>query len=120
MAMARASAASAFTAFTDSSLVTMAATWPLSALPVPTTDFFTCLAAISATSRPAFAHCVMATPRAMPSFSAEAAERATKISSIAALSGRWASTTEASPFAITASLSASGNFGSGWITPLAR
>ena len=65
----------------------MAATCVLSAVPVPTTDFLTRRAASSRKGSPAAAHCIIATPRAIPSFRAEAADRATKISSIAAQSG---------------------------------
>ncbi len=72
---------------------TMKATWVLSAPPVPTTAFFTTLAAYSLTESPAWAGASMAAARAWPSFRVDEPLAVTKVSSIAASSGPWAATT---------------------------
>ena len=69
----------------------MKPTCSFSALPVPTTAFFTTLAAYSATGRPARAGTSRAMARAWPSFSALWALLFMKVSSTAASTGRWAS-----------------------------
>src|SRR5205085_9307401 len=70
MATARASAESlAVLPAVGSRRAIIQPTWALSAEPVPTTAFFTTVAAYSATSRPARAGTIIAMARAWPSFS---------------------------------------------------
>ena len=86
MATAKASAASSTTplGMVGKSKATIKATWCFSACPDPTTYFFTLFAEYSATFNPNDAGVNKTTPRAMPSFKADAGFWFTKVSSTAA------------------------------------
>ena len=84
----------------DRPVVSVRTIMPICALavwPAPTTDFLTRLAAYSATGSPARAGASSTTPRARPSFSVLWGLRLTKVSSMAAASGRWAAMAAAMP-----------------------